>query len=183
MYIAGHFNAFWSSISGSGSPSFSNVGSTESGWELIESQHDEPVVDDAFGMAQPDGIQQGKDHTLRLTYIEYDLFYSSGIFTAQAAFGVVNTNVGLTMTSLAGQLALMPVVGTPAATQLGTGNCYLFYKAICISDIPTMLSSKYRRGPLTFRCYPDPTTGGTRGKVCAIVTAPSGVNGTNPTGP
>jgi hypothetical protein len=180
-YISGHTNAFWSATSGSASPSFVSLGSTESGWELIETQHDEPVVDDAFGMAQPDGIQQGKDHMLRLTYIEFDL--SSASFYAQAAQGVVNTNVGIPMTALCGELCLMPVIGTPAATLLGTGKCYQFYKAICVSDIPTLLSSKLRKAPLNFRCYPDPTSGGTNGKVYAIVTAPSGVNGTNPTGP
>jgi hypothetical protein len=182
-YVSGHFNSFYSTVSGSAGASYVAMGSTESGFELIESYHEEAVVDDAFGMAQPDAIQQGKDCIVRLTYVEYDKIFNCGALYQQIAQGQINPNVGIPLSTLAGELALMPVTGTPAATQLGAGNAYVFYKAIIVSDISTLLSSKYRRGPITFRCFPDPTTGSSQGYAYKIVTAPSGVNGTNPVPP
>jgi hypothetical protein len=173
-YIAGHFNAFYSPGTNSGTPTYQNIGSTREGIRHIVSFHEQAVADDAFGEAQPEAIQQGVDNTLRLDYVQYGMI-KAALYT-QTPEGGCNANVGQPLTSLSGPLVLVPVAGTPAAADLGTGNCYIFYFASIVTDVEVLLASKLRQGPATFRAWPSPLTG----TVYAITTTPAGCNATNP---
>lgn len=156
-YIAGHFTFKWSPTWGSAGYTFTDVGSTKDGFNLRVSQHEQNIHDDAFGDAIPDMINEGQDHILQLTWIEYDKLIAGGLPFVQTPKGFVNSNVGKTLSSLSGAIEATPVPGTPAATVLGTGKSYLFFTCVPITDIEFMLNSKAREGPLTIRCLPDPT--------------------------
>ena len=88
---------------------------------------------------------------VRCTCIDYDLF-KVAVFKQNAEGGGVG-NVGKTLYSLAASLVLTSVLaGTTPAT-------ITFTHAIVVSDVTLLLKSGLRKGPLTFRCYPDATTG------------------------
>jgi hypothetical protein len=189
MFVAGHFNAFYS-FAGS-LTSFVNIGSTRSGYEVQTTLHTQPITDDAFGESQLDGIQQGMDKIIRLEYIEYDRIVnclyvqtSSGASAGEPLAGkqsIVNQNVGLTLQSLSGTLVLVPVVGTPAATQIGVGMCRVFPIAIIDSDFSVLLGSKLRQGPCTFRTLPSAANGAAN-EIIAATSGYANTSAVNPVG-
>ena len=147
--IAGAYTATYTPAGGSAGSAFTS----ETGFHLIETMHHQNVADDAYGDVPVDGIQQGCTVMVRFEYIDYDLVLPA--IYAQNTQGSSNANVGKTLSGLAGLLLLTAVTGTPAHAT-GLGITYTFYKAIVVGDLDTLLSSKLRKGPLTFQCFPDP---------------------------
>ena len=162
-FITGHLSASFNDGATTGS-----IGTTEQGWELRENHLVEDIITDEGGDAPVDGVQRGTRVELHATYVEYDLM-KRALYQANPR-GTTFTNVGKLYTALAGRLILTPTVGTPAATDLGAGNSLVFYKAVVQTDISTLLATKLRKGPLTFRCYPD---SGNSNKVYDIVATPA----------
>jgi hypothetical protein len=145
-FIAGHYTATWNGTS---------IGTTENGFRLTAVHHHEPVITDEFGDAPVDGIQRGTEYRLTLEFMEYDLV-KAALF-AQGAIGTMKSNVGKTLKSLAQQLVLTVTAGTPAA---GAGNISTLTapKAIVVSDFDLLLSSRLRKGPVTFHLFPTDDT-------------------------
>jgi len=177
-YIAGHHTAYFSLTTFSAGPTYFNIGSTENGFNHRETDHYEDVVDDAGGSAIADGINQGRDLIVTGTSIEADNI--NNVLYQGTPLGRFNINVGQTANSLAGTLVLTPVAGTPAAAALGVGMSRVYYAALIINDVEQMLSSKLRKIPVTWRCYPSTSEGW---KVWDILSTPAGVSAANPTGP
>ncbi len=160
-YIAGHFNVAFSASSygSSAGATWSTFGSTRDGFRLKPILHEQEVHDDAFGDGVADTIQQGVDYQLEGIAIEYAKLSSSNAMWSQIGVeGLNNQNVGHRGSDLYGSLCLTPVAGTPAATQIGAGNSYLFYLCAIINDPEVLLSAKLREVPVTFRCLPDPNS-------------------------
>jgi hypothetical protein len=161
-YIAGHYTGTYKAPAGSAL----TIGTTREGFRLRETHHSQQILTDDGGEAPVDGVQQGTEVLLSLDYVEYDSIRA--VLYAANVRGQPKANVGKLLSALAGQLVLTPAAGTPAETLDVSGNSWVFYKAIIDSDIETLLASKLRQGPCTFRCYPDPATG----KAYEIVTTP-----------
>ena len=178
-YIAGHFSGFFSLTDFESAPSYLYIGSTESGFEQSETNHYEPVHDDAFGDSEPDGVNMGVDTIVRCTWIEYNKIRI--VLNQFSTLGVSNSNVGDLLSTQAGTLVLTPAPGTPAATEIGTGMSRVYYRAILIGDVTFALSSKLRKGPLTWKCLPDPSQ--TPAYKWGIITTPSGCTVANVVGP
>jgi len=149
MFITGHFTATYGGV---------DLGQTEQGWEMVEAHLTEDIVTDSGGDAPVDGVQRGTRCEVRGTYVEYDKV-ADALYAADPS-GASRQNVGQLMTNLAYVLVLTPVPGTTAAADLGTGNSLIFHRAIVVSDITTLLSTKHRKGPITFRCYPSVMSSG-----------------------
>ena len=149
MFMTGHFYAALD-----GYP----LGETEQGWELNEVHLVEDIVTDSGGDAPVDGVMRGTRVEARCTYVEYDKIVDALYYANPSGQGY--QNVGALMSDLAGELVLTPVAGTPAATDLGAGKSLKFYRAIVLNDINTLLSTRHRKGPMSFRCYPDYTNSG-----------------------
>lgn len=150
-FIAGAFTATWDGTS---------IGATREGFRIRETFHDQKIMDDAFGEAPANALQQGVEVFVTLDYIEYDLI-KPAIIAAMGTQGSMKAKVGFLMSGLAKVLVLTPTAGTPAAVTASPWTAevsYTFHKAIIEGDIDTLLSSKLRQGPVTFRCYPDPGT-------------------------
>jgi hypothetical protein len=143
MFITGHFTATLDGVS---------LGETEQGWEMVEAHLTEDIVTDSGGDAPVDGVQRGTRCEVRGTYVEYDKVVDALYYANDS--GSSRGNVGKLLTNLAGILVLTPVPGTTAAADLGEGNSLIFHRAIVVSDITTLLSTRHRKGPITFRCYP-----------------------------
>jgi hypothetical protein len=80
--------------------------------------------------------------------VDYDLI-KAALYKANTQ-GLPKANVGKVLVGLASALVLTPAAGVTAV------ETFTFHKAIVESDIETLLASKLRQGPCTFRCYPDP---------------------------
>jgi hypothetical protein len=156
-FITGHFTAMYNG---------SNIGESEQGWEIAEAHLSEDILTDSGGDSPVDGVMRGTRHEVRGTMVEYDLV-KAALYAANPR-GTTFNNVGLLMTSLAKRLVMTPIVGTSAALELGASSSIVFRKAIILSDIVTLLANKNRKGPITFRCYPDPVDG----VVYEIITTP-----------
>lgn len=140
-FVAGAYTATWNAAS---------IGATENGFTVENENHIQPITIDEFGDSIVDGVNQGTSVTVRLDFVEYTLIKVA--MTASHVIGAPKTNVGKTMVSLAQPLVLTPVAGTPAATDGGT---WTFHKCVVEGNVDVLLSSKHRKGPITFRCYPD----------------------------
>jgi hypothetical protein len=152
MFIAGPYTATYAPAgSTSGGSVGTDIGRTREGFTESIEYHHQPIQTDAGGESQVDGVQLGVDHLVRLDYVDYDLVKAA--IHAVEPEGKVYDNVGKLLTSLAGPLVLTPVAGTTAAASGGT---HTFHKAI-IENAEILFSSRLRQGPLTFRCFPDPT--------------------------
>lgn len=151
ILIAGAFTATWNGT---------NIGATREGFRIREIFHTQQVICDAYGEVPINGVQQGVEVSVSLDSIEYDLI-KPAIIAAYGTQGAGKAKVGFVMSGLAKVLVLTPVAGTPAATSVSGWTAeatYTFHKAIIEGDVETILSSKLRQGPVTFRCYPDPGT-------------------------
>lgn len=150
-FIAGHFTASFNS---------SSIGGTREGFRIITTMHHQPVISDAAGEMQVDGVQQGADVIVECDYIDYDSM-SAALFTQTGGQGTTESNVGklfAATSGLAKSLVLTSVAGTPAAGDTGSIT-FTFAHAIPADDIEVLLASKLRQGRMRFRCFPDPTTG------------------------
>lgn len=145
--IAGHYTCTWN---GAG------IGSTREGFHITTRHFHQPVIDDAFGEMQADGIQQGADVIIELDYIDYDSI-ATALFAQEGAEGAGNAKVGYTLTSLSHALVLTPVAGTPAATLSTPG--YNFPLAIIAEDMEVLAASKLRQGRCRFRAFPNASSG------------------------
>lgn len=131
-----------------------SIGSTEEGFRLIGRQHWEPILSDDFGEAPVDGVQRGVTYTIQFMAQEYSLIKAA--YARQlSALGESKTHVGKLLSGLAQTLVMTAVAGTPAAGA-GLIATLTATKAICVSDIELLLSSKLRKGPVTFHLFPDP---------------------------
>lgn len=145
-FVAGAYNATWN-----GTP----IGGTENGFNKREIFFHEPVNSDAFGRMEVDGVQEGSDVLITLDSIEYNAI-EAAIYAQTGTAGAGNANVGKLLSSLAKQLVLTPVGGT---TVTGSGHTWTFPLAIIVDDVQTLLSRRLRKGPLTFRCFPNYSSG------------------------
>jgi hypothetical protein len=146
MFVAGAYTATWNSTS---------IGGTENGFEKRETFLHEPIHADSFGRAHVDGVQEGSDVLITLESIEYDLVQAA-VYAQTGSAGAGNANVGKLLSSLAKQLVLTPVTGTTATT---AGKTWTFPLAIIVDDVNMLLSRRLRKGPLTFRCFPNYSSG------------------------
>ncbi len=151
MFIAGHYTAAFTPPSGSSA----SIGDTREGFRLRENHHKQDIQTDTYGDGEVDGVGRGLSAEVQLDYVDYDLIRS--VLYGQNPIGDAKSNVGLLLTTLAGQLVLTPVSGTTAASN--GGGAFTATKAIVTTDIETMLASKLRSGPCTFKLYPNSSTG------------------------
>lgn len=145
-FIAGAYTATWNSV---------DVGRTERGWNVEQDYHQEAVIADSYGDMWVDGVQQGVDTIVTCDFIEYDLL-ATAIYAQQGGAGLGNNKVGILLTSLAHPLVLTPVSGTTAASN---GKTWTFPLAIITDNVSILLSSKLRKGPLRWRCFPNLSSG------------------------
>lgn len=141
-HIAGHYDATWDG---------DDIGSTRDGFRLRETMHAEMILDDEYGDAPVDGVNRGCEVLITLDYIDYDLV-KDAIYAHVGTEGDVLSNVGKLLTGLAKTLVLTAKTGTPAASGIATLTAD---KAIIVSDVETLLASRLRQGPITFRCFPN----------------------------
>lgn len=167
--IAGFFTVFWSPPGSS--PAYVNLGQTREGATIETTVHEQDVHSDAFGDAIAETIQQGVDYRVTLTGIEYTKV-KQAMFALPVTQGNVNTKVGLRGTDLYGPLALTPIVGTPASTEIGAGNSYVFPLTAPGNNINILLSSKLREINLSFKALT------VTGSAYSITTTPAGVTAT-----
>ncbi len=142
-FVAGHFTATYNGTS---------IGSTTDGFHLTQTPIYQPIHDDEAGDGEVDGVQQGANYRVPLNYIEYSKVYHA--LYAQVPEGKLYDNVGRLLTQLFGPLVLTPIPGTSAEVELGAGNSIICPKAGVINDIPILLASKLRQGPIEFRLFP-----------------------------
>lgn len=166
--VAGYFTAYYGPNGSAGS--YVSIGQCRDGWSIETTLHEQDVHSDAFGDAIADTINQGQDYRIVGISIEFTrLKNSTALFIQPGAQGNVNINVGLRGTDLYGRLALTPITGTPAATDLGAGMSYVFPIAAPANDFSILLSSKLREVHLSFKVLT------TTGSAYSIVSTPSGV--------
>lgn len=134
-----------------------SIGMTEDGYRLQATFHHEDVISDDYGDGPIDGVQRGVTYRLQLISIEYSLI-KAAYERVVGALGESHTNVGKLHTALAQSLVLTAAAGTPAA---GSGFLATLTatKALLVTDIEILLASKTRKGPCTFKLYPDPAVG------------------------
>jgi hypothetical protein len=150
-FIAGAYSATWNAA---------NIGRTESGFDVTQSFHDQPVIADSFGEMVVDFVQQGVDTIVNFTFIEYDLL-ATAIFAQSGGAGLGNNLVGMVLVqqAIAKSLVLTAIgTTTPAAASAGY-KTWTFPNSILADDISVLLSSKLRKGPARFRCFPTLATG------------------------
>src|SRR4051812_5725592 len=126
-YRSGHCTAKYSPgaiVGGSPSPSYASIGSSETGFRIRRSQHFEPIRDDAYGQAMPDGVNMGADTFVDFTFVDYNLI--KAVVAAFGALASANDNVGKLMSGCAGPLCITPIANTPNATEIGAGNSRIF---------------------------------------------------------
>lgn len=154
-FIAGAFTATYAPAAGSAV----SIGATREGFRVRENIHVQHIVSDVAGDAPVDGIMQGVEVTVSLDYIDYALI-KAAIYAASTQ-GQPLSKVGYleaataSQTGLGGALVLTPVSNTPADLADTPNGTWTFHAAIVESDVETLLSSKLRQGPITFRCYPN----------------------------
>jgi len=150
--IAGHYTATWNGV---------DIGTTTDGFRLQETHHHENIMVDDFGDVPIDGINRGTESRITLEFVEYARVIDAinaqiGAITDQ---GTTNTQVGQTLVSLAQQLVLTAVVGTPADSFVKSIKTLTAVKAIIVTDFEIVMAARHRKGPLTFQLFPDPTSG------------------------
>jgi hypothetical protein len=146
---SGYFTAYYAPHGSA--PAYVSVGQCQDGWEIETTLHEQDVHSDAFGEAVAERINQGADYRVTGISIEYlKLKACLALFNQPGAQGNVNINVGLRGTDLYGALALTPLIGTPAATELGAGNSYSFPFAAVGNTFNIPLMSKCRIVHLSF---------------------------------
>lgn len=151
--IAGAFTATYNPNSAGAA----DIGATREGFRIREIIHVQQVIDDTAGEAPVDGIMQGVEVLVTVDYIDYAKI-KAAIYAASTQ-GQPKSKVGYMTAGLGGPLILTPVANTPADLADSPNGIWTFHFAVIESDVETLLSSKLRQGPVTFRCYPD-TTGG-----------------------
>lgn len=147
--ITGHFTAKYNGV---------DLLETESGWELREVHLVEDVLTDNGGDVPVNGVMRGTRVDVRGVYVDYNAIKAALYAVNPQGRGI--QNVGALISDLAHALVLTPTPGTSAATDIGAGKSYSFYVAVILNDISTLLSTRHRKGPITFRCYPDLTKSG-----------------------
>ena len=178
--VAGHFDAYyvpWTSNTYSAptevSKSTNLIGQSLDGFNWKRIPHLQPVLVDEAGEVPVNAIQQGVEHFVTLTYVEYAKIK----FALEAAVG---SSVGATSDASAGRvlpdqvshelldyhvnpnagtLILVPKAGTSAVGDLGSGKALFFPIAVVDTDVDLLLASKLRQGPCAFHCYPEPASG------------------------
>ena len=140
-YIAGHYTATWNAI---------DLGTTETGYEIMVHQHEIGVKDDAFGEGDADMIQAGIDYEIQLTSIDWPLIQAA--LAGQNAIGATNDHVGVLLSTLGKTLVLTPAAGTSAAA---SGKTLTATKAVLNGDYSWNKSHQLRKVPVRFRCLPD----------------------------
>jgi hypothetical protein len=159
-FIAGPYIATWGG---------NYIGKTIEGFSQLETVHAQDIRTDDFGGlsgAQVDAVVLGKSTIVGIDYAEYAaiahavgdavpgadaLFAASG---GSDASGYANRTVGRLATAQADELILtrLPTAG-PATTAVPATRT--FWKAVVLGDIPVMLQSGLRHGPVRFLCYPE----------------------------
>lgn len=178
VYTAGHFKAAFAPTSlGSATVTWYSIGSTEEGWTLETTYHEDEIHDDAFGQAVADTVQEGIDYRVSGVTLNVAAINTAGILASQETPGVVNANCGQLGSAIYGSLCLTPVAGTTAETRIGAGNSYVFYLAAVGNNVSYLLGNMHRKIPVNFRCLPDPAHPGIS---WAIIATPTGVPTTFP---
>jgi hypothetical protein len=164
-FISGAMTAKFKPVGGS----LTLIGScdTDGGFEITETFHTEDIKTDDSGDTIVDQIDRGSDCTVRFTFAEYDLV--KAVIYAGRTQGTPKAKVGKLVSALSGELVLTPAAGSPAETEAGVGNSWVFTTARTIGDLGTLLSSRHRKGPLTLRALPDLSTG----KHYSVITTPT----------
>lgn len=150
-FVAGHYTATWGT---------STIGTTRDGFKIMDTAHVEQINIDEYGDAPVDGIQRGIETRVELDYAEYPLI-KAALYAQSNASGGGNTSQGSTNGGVGILLSTqaLPLVLTPAGGT-GTGTLpWTFSKAIIVGDIPILMATKLRQGPVQFHAYPVPATG------------------------
>ena len=130
-----------------------NIGTTKSGPKVRIEYHKRDIMVDELGDGPADALNAGMSVFVDLDYVEYlkvrkaTLAMQDGITTGTVTTDM-SAQVGKLLTAQGGVLTCTPMVRT------NNNQTYIFNKAILCTDIPILLSSALREGPITFQCYP-----------------------------
>jgi len=152
--IAGAFSATWNGA---------DIGLTERGFNIENIIHEEAVHADSAGDVPIDAVEQGVEVIVTLDSIDYTSI-ENAIKAVSNSLGGGFVNVGLLRSTLAKSLVLTPITalaGATAATSAASEatKVFTFPLAIVADNFNILLSSKLRKGPLRFKCYPNISTG------------------------
>ncbi len=156
---------------GTAAPSYASIGATENGIIHTEDLFDEDIHTDAGGGPSGivvDQIELGGQPRVKVIAVEYSLF--KAVLSSRITPSDGLANVGALGTARAGPLIVTPKAGTTWATELGTGNSRVYYKARLLTSVDYMIGAGLTKGPMTFICYPDPNNGN---KFFATIVTPS----------
>lgn len=140
-FIAGAYTATYNSTT---------IGATEEGFEILESPHEQEIKTDEFGETVVDKVNLGNTTRIRLTFVEYDSI-KTALYAAHTQ-GDPKAKTGRLVSASAAALVLTPVAGTTAAAESST---WTFHKVVVDGDFSVLLSSRHRKGPVTFLAMPD----------------------------
>jgi len=147
-FVAGHYTATYAS---------SPIGASKEGFTIRIEYLQRDIVVDEQGEGVCDQLQSGMNMFVDLDYCEYTLI-APALMAQQGGVvsqGTIIPQVGKLLSSLAGILVL-----TPSTTRTNNTDIYTFAKAIVVDEIPILLSSNLRSGPITFRILPDNAVAG-----------------------
>lgn len=143
--------ASWQFVAGAYTITYAgtSIGTTKSGPKVRIEYHKRDIMVDELGDGPADALNAGMSVFVELDYVEY---LKVRVATLAMQGGGVTTDlsaqVGKLLTSQAGALVCTPMVRT------NNNQTYTFNKAILCTDVPILLSSALREGPITFQVYP-----------------------------
>lgn len=152
--------ADWQFVAGPYSATYggTTIGTTKEGFKIRIEYQERPIMVDEYGLGDVDSLQAGVRIFVDLDYVEYTRI--KGALNAQfSSEGDIYANVGKLLTKLGGELVLTPIVRTL------NNDVWTFHKAIIVDNVPVLLSSALREGPVTFRVYVAYGTGVSIGSV------------------
>ena len=133
-----------------------SVGVVQDGFLLRYIPYSEQITADYFGQTRIEDIHQGADLYVEFTTLEFQEFLDTDNFFPQFTHTLKTptnfiADVGEAWEALAKQLVLTPTAGK------SQDKIWTFYKALLVSDVDLLLSSRLTRLPLSFYIYPDNT--------------------------
>ena len=145
-FIAGQYTATWNALA---------IGQTADGLRLIHQVFKRLVTGDSYAEAPQDAIYRGADLAISFRLIEYD---AAAVQTLKWPYSATKWQIGTVGTadvgsSLAKQLVMTAVAGTPAATTPATAT---FPKSILHENFPVevLFAPDLREVPIRLRVYP-----------------------------
>lgn len=140
--------ADWEFVAGAYSATYggTTIGTTKEGFKIRIEYQERPIQVDEYGLGEVDSLQAGVRVFVDLDYVEYGRI--KGALNAQfSTEGDIYGNVGKLLSKLGGALILTPIIRT------NNNDTWTFHKAIIVDNVPVLLSSALREGPVTFRVY------------------------------